>query len=58
MTNKAALYLHRSGVPLDVADLTVPDAPEHPLFGQGIRLVTLLVVGLNRFTFRKRESSI
>lgn len=31
---RGGLYLHRSGVPLEVADLTVPDEPEHPLFGQ------------------------
>ena len=29
------IYLHRSGVPLQDADLTEPDAPEHPLFGRG-----------------------
>lgn len=29
------LYLHRSGVPLAQADLSSPDAPEHPLFGRG-----------------------
>ena len=29
------LFLHRSGVPLEFADLSTPDAPEHPLFGRG-----------------------
>ena len=29
------LYLHHSGVPLAKADLSLPDAPEHPLFGRG-----------------------
>lgn len=28
------LYLHRSGVPLAEAELTVSDPPKHPLFGQ------------------------
>lgn len=32
---QGGLFLHRSGVPLEAADLTVPDAPEHPLFGRG-----------------------
>lgn len=29
------LYLHHSGVPLAEADLSLPDMPEHPLFGRG-----------------------
>lgn len=29
------LFLHRSGVPLEEADLSEPDVPEHPLFGRG-----------------------
>lgn len=33
--DRGGLFLHRSGVPLDQADLTVPDKPEHPLFGRG-----------------------
>lgn len=29
------LFVHRSGVPLEEADLSAPEAPEHPLFGRG-----------------------
>jgi hypothetical protein len=32
---RGGLFLHRSGVPLEDADLTVRDKPEHPLFGRG-----------------------
>jgi hypothetical protein len=32
---KGGLYLHRSGVPLEAADLGTEDVPDHPLFGRG-----------------------
>lgn len=32
---RGGVFLHRSGVPLDSADLSVPEPPEHPLFGRG-----------------------
>ncbi len=32
---RGGLFLHHSGVPLEEADLSVPDPPEHPLFGTG-----------------------
>lgn len=32
---RGGLFLHRSGVPLEDADLSTPDVPDHPLFGRG-----------------------
>jgi hypothetical protein len=32
---RGGLFLHRSGVPLEVANLGEVDVPEHPLFGRG-----------------------
>lgn len=32
---RGGIYVHHSGVPLERADLTLPDEPEHPLFGKG-----------------------
>lgn len=32
---RGGIYVHHSGIPLSEADLTVPGAPEHPLFGRG-----------------------
>jgi hypothetical protein len=31
---RGGVFVHRSGVPLEQADLSVPDPPQHPLFGQ------------------------
>jgi hypothetical protein len=31
---RGGIYIHHSGVPLSEADLSIPDPPEHPLFGR------------------------